>query len=490
MTMLAAWQVCLVNHGMRGGATVSTRRLQRAYGRKLTASAQHKTARRHRFVHSRRVAAAPEGASTETVEPLPSRASSEASTSTSECIAENVLVQVSTSNDSLPMARATLLLVPLLWATYNPAMRFIYESNAAPSPAELTAVRMLIALVPFSLILANIGANGGAGNGDEEKENELGTSDANVKLLIRAGLELGALNAAGTAFQAYGLELTSATRAGFLLSTINVLVPLGAVASGAKITPVVFGAVLLASLGVCISETSGLENLDFDSLLDWLGLNGGLPGEVRNPQETLTETLNPVTPINPNSINGDLCCLSAAFLYSAFTVRLGKYASRCDPNELSAAKALAMTVLCVTWWGVDAAVHNVGFSTITAAQGAGIGGLGIGDAIGQAAQNTHTTSVLWSGAAAVSVWSAVGYSALAPGALANVLQTRGQAIVPPEEAQLIFATTPVFNAVVASLVLGETATPNTLIGGFIILTASVAPFLVKEEEESTRKGDR
>ena len=95
-----------------------------------------------------------------------------------------------------------------------------------------------------------------------------------------------------------------------------------------------------------------------------------------------------------------------------------------------------------------------------------------------------------SGAAAVSVWSAVGYSALAPGALANVLQTRGQAIVPPEEAQLIFATTPVFNAVVASLVLGETATPNTLIGGFIILTASVAPFLVKEEEESNRKGDR
>ena len=81
------------------------------------------------------------------------------------------------------------------------------------------------------------------------------------------------------------------------------------------------------------------------------------------------------------------------------------------------------------------------------------------------------------------VWGAVVYSALAPGALANVLQTRGQSTVPAAEAQLIFATTPVFNAAVAAVALGETASMNTLFGGAVILAASLAPFLASPDED-------
>ena len=44
---------------------------------------------------------------------------------------------------SLTAARGLLLAVPVLWATYNPALRFIYDSPTSPSPAELTSVRML-----------------------------------------------------------------------------------------------------------------------------------------------------------------------------------------------------------------------------------------------------------------------------------------------------------------------------------------------------------
>ena len=129
----------------------------------------------------------------------------------------------STSAPSVPVARATLLLVPLLWATYNPALRFIYESPTAPTPAELSAVRMLISLVPFSFVLAGVARD--ESRGRRAAEPAADASGRNLGLLTRAGMELGALNAAGTAFQAYGLELTSSTRAGFLLSTINVLVP-------------------------------------------------------------------------------------------------------------------------------------------------------------------------------------------------------------------------------------------------------------------------
>jgi drug/metabolite transporter (DMT)-like permease len=167
---------------------------------------------------------------------------------------------------------------------------------------------------------------------------------------------------------------------------------------------------------------------------------------------------------------GDACCLAAAALYSAFTVRLGTYAARLNAAELSAAKALAMTALCVAWWGMERACLGA-------------------DAAGSA---PASVSILWSsasaaggfgGASAVAVWGAVAYSALAPGALANVLQTRGQSAVPAAEAQLIFATTPVFNAAAAAAALGETATTNTLVGGAVILAASLMPFLADPDED-------
>lgn len=518
MTTLAASQVWSVRRGTRGGAAVSTRRFRRAsYGQLLT---EAKTARRDRRVVDgfrvivAKAKASRDGTSRDTTDPSPARAVSGSSASTSESPAPAPAVFVEKPGldprDPLPVARAELLLVPLLWATYNPAMRFVYESNAPPSPAELTAVRMLIALVPFSVVLANIHWGGGGGEGiTEGSDASTNASDekntflkkADTALLLTAGCELGFLNAAGTACQAFGLELTSATRAGFLLSTINVLVPVFAVAGGAKITPVVFGSVLLASFGVCVSEDL-FRGLDFETSFVGFG-DGALEalGTYANPEsfEALAfanpQSLEALAFASPNlenlpssgSTQGDLCCLAASVLYSAFTVRLSLYAKKCAPDELSAVKALCMTVLCVSWWGVDTVIHSAGGLT------GGIEAVAAGSGVG-----SQSTSVLWSSFASAAstdassvsngvfeislgaaVWTAVVYSALAPGALANVLQTRGQAVVPPEQAQLIFATTPVFNAVVSSLVLGETATINTLVGGSIICAASVAPFLVR-----------
>jgi drug/metabolite transporter (DMT)-like permease len=328
-------------------------------------------------------------------------------------------------------------------------MRFIYASDAPPSPAELTAVRMLIALVPFSLVLLSVARDEASRQNDGQPSSSDGAPERDVFLLARAGAELGLLNAAGTAFQAFGLERTSATRAGFLLSTINVLVPLGAAATGQKVTPKVFLGVALASVGVYVSETSGLEN-PFAS--------------DASSRDAVVAAAAAASDLDFGA--GDACCLAAAALYSAFTVRLGTYAARLDAAELSAAKALAMTALCVAWWGFERAA------------GASADG------------SPASVSVLWSGASsglvgasAVAVWGAVAYSALAPGALANVLQTRGQSTVPAAEAQLIFATTPVFNAALAATALGETATTNTLVGGALILAASLAPFLADPDED-------
>lgn len=329
--------------------------------------------------------------------------------------------------------RATLLLVPLLWATYNPALRFIYESDAPPSPAELTAVRMLVSLVPFSFVLADVARDEARKREAAAKETSPAgdetdptSSSRDVSLLLRAGLELGLVNAAATAFQAYGLELTSATRAGFLLSTINVAVPLGAAAAGQRVSKVTWIAVALAAVGVAVTE-------------------GAFTPDALDAAASV--------PATGASSLGDACCLAAAALYSAFTVRLGVHARRCDAAELSACKAAAMAAACVGWWVVE----STGGSGASSADPSVLfdsarGGFGV-------------------------VWGAVVYSAIAPGALANVIQTKGQAAVPAAEAQLVFATTPVFNAALATAFLGERPTIETLVGGLIIITASVAPSL-------------
>ena len=442
--MLVASRACCVARGVARSRPAATRRPHRAPGRAAAVGARRgDSARHHRLGSARDVAArARETVSTETADPSVARASSGAHASTSS--PEDVAPP---STDSLPVARAALLSVPLLWATYNPAMRFIYASDAPPSPAELTAVRMLIALVPFSLVLLSVARDEASRQNDGRPSSSDGR-ERDVFLLARTGAELGLLNAAGTAFQAFGLERTSATRAGFLLSTINVLVPLGAAATGQKVTPKVFLGVALASVGVYVSETSGLEN------------------PFASDASSRDAVVAAAAASELDFGAGDACCLAAAALYSAFTVRLGTYAARLDAAELSAAKALAMTALCVAWWGFERAA------------GASADG------------SPASVSVLWSGASSglvgassVAVWGAVAYSALAPGALANVLQTRGQSTVPAAEAQLIFATTPVFNAALAAMALGETATTNTLVGGALILAASLAPFLADPDED-------
>ena len=344
---------------------------------------------------------------------------------------------------SLAAARGLLLAVPVLWATYNPALRFIYDSPTSPTPAELTSVRMLAAMVPFTAVFLSIardaastfGEDGVVDLSDERKDSDNKVRD--VRLLLRAGAELGLLNFLGTACQAWGLEQTTATRAGFLLSTINVGVPLFAAAGlgGVNAPPVTgpaWAACALALLGVLITDYSP-------------DLSGVQPGDGFNA--------------------GDLGVLAAAVCYAAFTVRLGKWAREYDgPEDLAAVKLAVMFLCCGAWVLVDQVSY-----------GAGIGG--------DWPNGGPWGSVLWAGGFSAGVWAAVVYSAVGPGALANLLQMKGQRTVPAAEAQVIFATTPVFNAVISVGFLGEAAGGQTLLGGAVIVAASVLPLVAEKFED-------
>lgn len=343
---------------------------------------------------------------------------------------------------SLAAARGLLLAVPVLWATYNPALRFIYDSPTSPTPAELTSVRMLAAMVPFTAVFLSIardaastfGEDGVVDLSDERKDSD---KVRDVRLLLRAGAELGLLNFLGTACQAWGLEQTTATRAGFLLSTINVGVPLFAAAGlGGVNAPAVTGpawaACALALLGVLITDYSP-------------DLSGVQPGDGFNA--------------------GDLGVLAAAVCYAAFTVRLGKWAREYDgPEDLAAVKLAVMFLCCGAWVLVDQVSYGVGVG-------------------GDWPNGGPWGSVLWAGGFSAGLWAAVVYSAVGPGALANLLQMKGQRTVSAAEAQVIFATTPVFNAVISVGFLGEAAGGQTLLGGAVIVAASVLPLVAEKFED-------
>ncbi|HNM98241.1 MAG TPA: DMT family transporter, partial [Marmoricola sp.] len=88
-------------------------------------------------------------------------------------------------------------------------------------------------------------------------------------------------------------------------------------------------------------------------------------------------------------------------------------------------------------------------------------------------------------------WLAVIYMALVPGALAVMGQTWAQAHLPPTRSAIIMAMEPVFAALFAVLLGGESLTARILLGGAMVFAAMLIVELIprrKVEAEVTHIG--
>ena len=82
---------------------------------------------------------------------------------------------------------------------------------------------------------------------------------------------------------------------------------------------------------------------------------------------------------------------------------------------------------------------------------------------------------LWPGWTNPTAWLLLFYSALGPGAVADILQQKGQAVVAAAESNVIISMEPVFTSILAWILLGEiTSHLEELGGGLIILAAVIA----------------
>ena len=137
---------------------------------------------------------------------------------------------------------------------------------------------------------------------------------------------------------------------------------------------------------------------------------------------------------------GDLFVLGGALSWSLYLFRLSKIGGNFDEVKLQAGKTAILGALYSTWWLIS---------------------------------TTVTGENLWLGWRNPVAWALLLYSALGPGTLADVLQSQGQKSVSATEANILLSLEPVFTALCAFLVLGETTTMTENLGGGLILVAAL-----------------
>ncbi|KAH6558156.1 hypothetical protein KP509_1Z076500 [Ceratopteris richardii] len=323
------------------------------------------------------------------------------------------------------LSRIVLIFVSVFWGTYGPAVRFVYEQPNAPSPSLLLLLRKALSVMFFVCFLPLETSR--SGHELERPNSEMTCKEENIAQVDRglhgllsdvigiewiAAIELGLWTFLGTASQTDGLENTTATRAGFLMQSVTVLVPVLSSFAGVRVKKITWIATFLALLGVtCISLQS---HLNAPMSFSW---------------ETLLS--------NVDISKGDLEILLSALFYALCTVRLGDYAAKMEVLQLSSRLMVVSSVLAAVWFLID------------------------------------PTEAKWQLHPSAPILSAIIFSALVPGTLASLGQTLGQKFISPAEAQVYYSLQPFFSALFAALLLKEEVDMTTWAAGLILFIATL-----------------
>ena len=253
----------------------------------------------------------------------------------------------------------------------------------------------------------------------------------------------------------------------FLVQLTTVMVPLLSAFSAGKISAVslkTWVACAIAFAGVVVmgadNEDSSSKGSESDSGAMLLDLTNSGGNDGNNYSDKIAYLLHSIS-------GGDVLIVLAAFAYSMHVLRLGAYAPRTAPLRLAAAKAKAETVF------------SVSVVLLLACIGLGGGGsnefflpkfiVKSGEDVSKyfswlaSDQNVFDLLVPSIGAIFWTGWVTCAYTIYA--------QSFGQRRVNPTDANLIYATQPLFTSLFAYFILGETLGPNGYVGAAMIGTA-------------------
>ena len=270
----------------------------------------------------------------------------------------------------------------------------------------------------------------------ENKDDSIINTTSAGRLAWKYGAELGLYMFLGYAFEAIGLETTTASRSGFLLYLNVKFVPfLSYLILGRTIRRGTWISAFVAFLGTALLA---------------------LDVEVENSTAT-TSTMTSALSV------GDLWSIAAAASSAMFILRM-ESASKAIPrsSELNAATLWTVAAFSLFWSM---------FTSLSDYSGSG-GASGGFEPFTEAF--VHATQMLYQ-----RTYSTISthlipliYLSGITTALANFLQSKAQKDISAERASVIYAMDPVYGAIFANALLGETLGRLGLVGAFLIVVAA------------------
>ena len=305
--------------------------------------------------------------------------------------------------------RLLLLFVAFLYGSLNVVFRLVYAMPNPPLASTLSFTRGWLAAASFLPIVFTNKKESGAA----EEESNSAKDNTKVRPIWKAALELAFWNFGAQGLLNVGLLFTDAARASFLTQSSVVITPIISILAGQVVPKIVWAG--------CLAALAGLVMLS--------GAGGGAAAGASLAFST-----------------GDLLVMGGALSWSMYLFRISSVGKRYPEIPLQALKTTLLACLYGVWFVTSAAKLLMEGSPIT---------------------------TLWFGWKNLAAWGMLIYSAVGPGAIADVLQQVGQKEVDASEANVILSSEPIFTAICARLILGEVTSQTENIGGSLIILGAL-----------------
>jgi drug/metabolite transporter (DMT)-like permease len=308
-----------------------------------------------------------------------------------------------------------LLSVAVLWGSYTPVLKILFNLPGGPTPELVAWIRGVLQLAILAVVVLISQQRHKASGKKLPRRHQTEMLGRKVPTILLGALEIGFYNSCATLLQTEGIASSGAIRASFLIQATALWTPVLSTLFGDRPSNWQWAGSILALCSACIVTLDQQQSI-----------------EVAGFPET-----------------GDLFILAATVVYSMATVRIPTYAKNVPPLELAAGKSSALAV-------VASILLVFEFSSLDP----------------EPMQNLVD---LWpSYQEQVSAWGGLLWAGVFCGALTAFLHVKGQSMVTATEAQLVFSTVPLWSALIAAATLpNEHLGPLTCLGAGLMVVAGV-----------------
>jgi drug/metabolite transporter (DMT)-like permease len=392
--------------------------------------------------------------------------------------------KASSQSDDYTKGQLYLLAVSGLWGSYNPTLRLIYNSTDFIDPIAIAAIRGVLQVTllgTFVMIVKYLNNNKKTPNDkassdndsieddDQQQQQPTSTSSAAstslLPLSLQASLEIGLYNTVGTIAQTFALSNTSATRGAFLIQASIIFTPLLATLFGPPPSRAAWIACCTALVAAILVTQDSLD-ISTDTITSSI-TSTAAAATTATADSIASHPLLNIDP--PTTVIGDVQTLIAALFYSLATVRIPRYASKMSPLTLAFGKSAFLATTAVG----TALLETMSHTNVSSSSSNSIEHMVTSLTRLWPEWAASSSSTGGGGGDSIIVWVLLIWSAFGPGSLAAFLMVKGQSLVSATDAQIAFATVPLWSAVLALGMVQESVGWLTWVGGGMMIGAGL-----------------